>query len=160
MNEQMHTGLRQATAIMQRMLQGMPASVRAPNPLPWSPDTLPGWAQYLPTSQPVVVPSRAPDSTGTGGQFITGTYTNQAGTRAYKLYIPKGYDGQPLPLVVMLHGCTQSPDDFAAGTRMNALADEQCFFVVYPTQPSGANPSKCWNWFNTGDSSAIRASHR
>lgn len=151
MNEYMHTGLSQAAAAIHRMLQSMPAPVRAPNPLTWSPNTLPDWSQYLPTSQPVVVPSHAPDIAGTGGEFITGTYTNQAGTRAYKLYIPTGYDGQPLPLVVMLHGCTQSPDDFAAGTRMNALADEQCFFVVYPTQPSGANPSKCWNWFKTGD---------
>jgi poly(hydroxyalkanoate) depolymerase family esterase len=51
----------------------------------------------------------------------------------------------------MLHGCTQSPDDFAAGTRMNFLAEEQNCFVVYPEQPSGANQAKCWNWFRTGD---------
>ena len=51
----------------------------------------------------------------------------------------------------MLHGCTQSPDDFAAGTRMNFLAEEQNCFVVYPAQPSGANQAKCWNWFRTGD---------
>jgi len=49
----------------------------------------------------------------------------------------------------MLHGCTQSPDDFAAGTRMNFLANEQNCFVVYPEQPSGANQSKCWNWFKS-----------
>jgi poly(hydroxyalkanoate) depolymerase family esterase len=51
----------------------------------------------------------------------------------------------------MLHGCTQSPDDFAAGTRMNFLAEERNCFVVYPEQPSGANQAKCWNWFRTGD---------
>jgi hypothetical protein len=51
----------------------------------------------------------------------------------------------------MLHGCT-SPDDFAAGTRMNFLAEEQNCFVVYSEQPSGANQSTCWrNWFRTGD---------
>jgi poly(hydroxyalkanoate) depolymerase family esterase len=51
----------------------------------------------------------------------------------------------------MLHGCTQSPEDFAAGTRMNFLAEEQNCVVVYPEQPSGANQSKCWNWFRIGD---------
>jgi poly(hydroxyalkanoate) depolymerase family esterase len=84
------------------------------------------------------------------GQFIKGSYSNQAGSRAYKLYIPSGYHGQALPLVVMLHGCTQSPDDFAAGTRMNMMAEERTCFVVYPAQPASANHSKCWNWFRPG----------
>jgi poly(hydroxyalkanoate) depolymerase family esterase len=86
-----------------------------------------------------------------GGKFIEATYSNPAGSRDYKLFVPSGYEGQPLALVVMLHGCTQSPDDFAAGTRMNFLAEEQNCFVVYPEQPSGANQAKCWNWFRTGD---------
>jgi poly(hydroxyalkanoate) depolymerase family esterase len=51
----------------------------------------------------------------------------------------------------MLHGCTQSPEDFAAGTRMNFIAEEQNCFVVYPAQPSEANQAKCWNWFRTAD---------
>lgn len=85
------------------------------------------------------------------GQFIAGSYSNQAGSRSYKLYIPSGYHGQPLPLMVMLHGCTQNPDDFAAGTRMNAIAEEKQCFVVYPAQTQSANSSKCWNWFNAID---------
>jgi poly(hydroxyalkanoate) depolymerase family esterase len=98
---------------------------------------------------------RAPPSTSdivpAGTKFIEGTFSNAAGSRTYKLFIPSRSHGQQLPLVVMLHGCTQSPDDFAAGTRMNFLAEEQNCFVVYPEQPSGANQSKCWNWFRTGD---------
>lgn len=96
-------------------------------------------------------PVSTPDIISAGGRFIEATYSNPAGTRMYKLYIPSRYQGQPLPLVVMLHGCTQSPDDFAAGTRMNMIAEEQACFVVYPAQPSDANPAKCWNWFRPAD---------
>jgi poly(hydroxyalkanoate) depolymerase family esterase len=98
---------------------------------------------------------RAPLSTSDivpeGARFIERTYSNPAGSRAYRLFIPSRYRGQPLPLVVMLHGCTQSPDDFAAGTRMNFIAEEQTCFVVYPAQRSEANQAKCWNWFRTAD---------
>ena len=85
------------------------------------------------------------------GRFVTGAYTNQTGTRDYKTYIPALYRGQALPLVVMLHGCKQNPDDFAAATRMNALAEEQGFLVVYPKQARKANVSHCWNWFQSQD---------
>ena len=85
------------------------------------------------------------------GQFISGSYANQAGARPYKLYIPTIYAGQPLPLVVMLHGCTQTPDDFANGTRMNTIAEEQQCLVLYPEQTHAANRSRCWNWFKRGD---------
>ena len=85
------------------------------------------------------------------GQFVTCMFSAAAGSRAYKLYVPDHAPALPMPLIVMLHGCTQSADDFAAGTQMNRLAEEQGFIVVYPEQPSSANLSKCWNWFSTQD---------
>ncbi len=80
-------------------------------------------------------------------QFLAGSYGNAAGTRPYKIYIPSGYRGKPVPLIVMLHGCSQSPDDFALGTRMNLAAEAETCIVVYPAQTPAANGSRCWNWF-------------
>ena len=85
------------------------------------------------------------------GQFLARSLTNAAGTRKYKLYIPETYTGQAMPLLVMLHGCTQDPDDFAAGTRMNRIAEQAGCFVVYPEQSKTANGHKCWNWFSAID---------
>ena len=93
----------------------------------------------------------APDPLPEGATFAPASYANSAGTRDYKLYVPSHSHGERLPLVVMLHGCTQSPDDFAAGTRMNALAEEQGCLVAYPAQPASANAQKCWNWFKPED---------
>lgn len=81
------------------------------------------------------------------GRFLSGSHSDTIGKRDYKLYVPPGHDGQPLPLVVMLHGCTQDPDDFAAGTAMNELAQTEGFFVLYPAQTHHANAQRCWNWF-------------
>ena len=83
---------------------------------------------------------------GTTESFTAGHFRNECGGRDYKLFEP-ARDGRPLPLVVMLHGCTQDPDDFARGTRMNALAREQGFLVLYPAQSQRANAQRCWNWF-------------
>jgi poly(hydroxyalkanoate) depolymerase family esterase len=81
------------------------------------------------------------------GQFLRCVYSSTIGSRAYKLYVPASYRAEPMPLVVMLHGCKQDPDDFAAGTRINELAEEQGFLVAYPAQSANANGSNCWNWF-------------
>ena len=100
-------------------------------------------ASPLHDSQP---PQYADVETGEG-TFTTASYTHAGLTRRYKLYTPPQSAGQAQALVVMLHGCTQNPDDFALGTNMNALAREQGFMVLYPEQAQEANPQRCWNWF-------------
>lgn len=88
------------------------------------------------------------------GQFLSRSFSSPAGLLAYKVYVPAGYASNPAqryPLVVMLHGCTQSPDDFATGTRMNALAGQHDLLIAYPAQSANANGSKCWNWFRPQD---------
>src|SRR5215471_1868967 len=132
-----HAGrLTEATAIIQRTLAGLPTTNEATS------DT---------TTDDAVIDAEfsvLDDSFArTSGQFVDKVYSNRAGTRPYKLYIPSSYTGQAIPLVVMLHGCTQTSIDFAAGTRMNALAEGKTFLVAYPEQGASANSSKCWNWF-------------
>lgn len=103
----------------------------------------------MPTDQPIE-DADVIDLAGKG-RFLSASCSNHAGTRAYKLYIPSGYTGEALPLIVMLHGCTQNPNDFAAGTNMNAVAEENNCFVAYPAQIQTANASNCWNWFQSAD---------
>ncbi|AHG91264.1 esterase, PHB depolymerase family [Gemmatirosa kalamazoonensis] len=82
------------------------------------------------------------------GRFEWHTYAGAPGARRYKLYVPASYDARrPAPLVVMLHGCTQDPDDLARGTRMNAAAERSGALVAYPEQVATANPLRCWRWF-------------
>ena len=80
----------------------------------------------------------------------TGHFTGEAGTRPYRLFVPTHLLPKPA-LVVMLHGCTQSPEDFALGTRMNEFAEQKGFLVLYPEQIAAANAQRCWNWFNPAD---------
>jgi poly(hydroxyalkanoate) depolymerase family esterase len=96
------------------------------------------------TPEPAAVDAPA----GPGGQFLGFTHAGPQRRMDYKLYVPAAHTGDArLPLVVMLHGCKQNPDDFARGTRLNQLAEEQGFLVAYPAQSRGANRSNCWNWF-------------
>ena len=92
----------------------------------------------------------AQPQTTRAGSWVTGSITTSYGSRNYKLWVPANYTGSTaVPLVMMLHGCTQSPDDFAAGTGMNAVAESNNFLVVYPEQPSNADQNKCWKWYES-----------
>lgn len=147
--------LAEATALLQRNLAGGTAPPRPSNAAGRSAndDVIDGECIEIVDREPRAdsLPGEHADASAQPGRFITGQYGNAAGERAYKLYIPARYGGQPLPLIVMLHGCTQTPDDFAAGTQMNLLGDEQDCLVLYPAQSKGANASHCWNWFRRED---------
>jgi poly(hydroxyalkanoate) depolymerase family esterase len=81
------------------------------------------------------------------GEFTSGTHTHADLTCRYKLYVPAAAAELALPLVIMLHGCSQSADDFATGSGMNHRARDDGFFALFPQQSRRANPNGCWNWF-------------
>jgi poly(hydroxyalkanoate) depolymerase family esterase len=140
--------LSEATALIQRLLHGgAPAAPAEPEHGPGILQRLMGGLRGLVRGEP-----EQPAAKETGaGRFVAASYANAAGSRSYKLYIPAAAGERPLPLLVMLHGCTQSPDDFAAGTGMNRLAEEHGCYVAYPAQDQRANAQRCWNWFQPGD---------
>jgi len=86
-----------------------------------------------------------------GARFLDLRYTCPAGGRRYRLYVPSTAGEGLQGLIVMLHGCTQNPEDFAAGTGMNALAEEHRILIAYPAQTRGDNSMSCWNWFRPCD---------
>ncbi|APW40549.1 hypothetical protein RD110_08185 [Rhodoferax koreense] len=141
--------LQQATENIQRALRqaGLSNPGFSPPGMPVAPPTtqgtvLDGYVFEVGAAKPTSAKTDAASA-----DFVSGTHSHAGRSLAYKLYVPPGYEGQSLPLVVMLHGCTQNPDDFAAGTGINELAREQGFYVLYPAQAQDANPSRCWNWF-------------
>lgn len=135
--------LTEATELIQRALNGSKTPTASPQPFTPTPCSVIDGI-VLNRSVDVDQPNAVMDA---AGDFISGSHTHAGLTRNYKLYVPPLYAGRALPLVVMLHGCTQDADDFAAGTEMNERAREQGFFVLYPTQSQDGNTQRCWNWF-------------
>ena len=87
-----------------------------------------------------------------GAAFLEAVHAEAVGSRRYRLYRPASLGaGAPRGLVLMLHGCTQTPEDFARGTRMNRLAEAHRLIVAYPEQTRAHNMKACWNWFRPGD---------
>jgi len=86
-----------------------------------------------------------------GASFIGASHAGRTGARDYRTYIPASATEGVAGIVLMLHGCTQNPEDFAIGTGMNAQAEAHRLVVIYPEQARGANAQTCWNWFSTGD---------
>jgi poly(hydroxyalkanoate) depolymerase family esterase len=81
-----------------------------------------------------------------------GSVSTPQGSRDYVLHVPAGHDGrQPLPLIVALHGCLQTPEQLIGLARLAKLADAERAFVLAPQQSAAANPARCWNWFNPAD---------
>ena len=142
--------LMEATAAIQRALGMTPivgSEKRAQHPAPGM--VLDG---LVTERREAPAPTRTESPREAGANFRAHAIDAATGVRHYKLYTPSAAAaGTPRPLLVMLHGCTQDPDDFAAGTRMNALAEREGWFVLYPAQAQRSNISKCWNWFNPGD---------
>ena len=137
--------LAEATALLRGRAEGAEDSSRLPD-MQALLSSLPRGVGRMPGS----VTKRRRGPVGPG-RFLELSYANAAGERSYKLYVPTTTAGQAAPLLVMLHGGTQGADDFAAGTRMNELAERHGFLVAYPEQSRAANPSGYWNWFQPRD---------
>jgi poly(hydroxyalkanoate) depolymerase family esterase len=139
-----------AALVMQRMFMAPTGSGAKRRNKPASPAKPQGPRPAARRRAPIKKPEAQRPAAGT---FVDGRFKSSTGELSYKLYTPDGSSRRRLPLVVMLHGCTQSAADFAAGTRMNKLADELGFLVLYPEQSGSANFARCWNWHRPGDQS-------
>lgn len=108
----------------------------------------------LPQALPGMVRTNAPPAVPEGARYEAHSFVSPHGTREYRLFVPSRLADGPKGLVLMLHGCTQDPDDFARGTDMNSHAERHGLIVVYPHQSRAHNAQGCWNWFRPEDQRA------
>ena len=148
--------LLEATELIQRTLRGESAPAPAPHgKTAATSHREEGWivdaeARFIDDAPELAVPAGSSQADTSGDeQWLRGSYSHGGRQLAYRLYVPPGsaLEAGPRPLVLMLHGCTQGPEDFAAGTRMNDQARRAGVLVLYPEQTQHANSQKCWNWF-------------
>ncbi len=143
-----HAGrLTQASSAIQRALEGAVAKLLLPPAVQSTPAWPFGGSSLRRKAEQGGSAARSP------GEFLAGEFSGPAGSRPYRLYVPSRPAARPA-LLVMLHGCTQTAEDFAAGTRMNDLAEAAGALVLYPVQTARANAQRCWNWFNPADQQA------
>lgn len=88
-----------------------------------------------------------PPATPRGAQYLDRRYSGASGARDFRLFLPARQPQGPKGLIIMLHGCSQDPDDFATGTDMNAVAQRHGLAVAWPAQTRDHNGASCWNWF-------------
>ncbi|MGY1520300.1 extracellular catalytic domain type 1 short-chain-length polyhydroxyalkanoate depolymerase [Luteimonas sp. A482] len=158
--------MRQAMRLMQagdlqaatRTLQDALSGAGYPAPIPFAQDAAGHAAAHVAPIEGefrVVNEGQARSASAPAGPRADGNgrqrFSCAAGELEYLLHIPPGLDPAGAPLLVMLHGCTQTPEDFARGTRMNQLAQEHGYVVAWPAQSAERNPNRCWNWFRGSD---------
>jgi poly(hydroxyalkanoate) depolymerase family esterase len=145
------SNLAEATALLRKALSG-----EAPQGQDGASDAPPprrplGEVLRALRAKPAIPPGAAPEpepAPAFDERFLRRVYRGPAGSLTYRLYLPVDHERRNLAVVLMLHGCTQNPEDFALGTQMNSIADEFGLIVAYPHQPRRANASGCWNWFD------------
>lgn len=114
----------------------------------------PQGATSLPQGMPLMPSRNAQPQVPQGARYETRSFISTHGSRDYRLFLPSTISEGAKGLVLMLHGCTQNPDDFACGTDMNSHAEKSGLIVVYPHQTRAQNAQGCWNWFRPQDQRA------